>query len=109
SLGNGLRQKAMTARGEAYRPELQQSFIDDLIAVHTPEFFERTDGFGLESERPVFIFGLPRSGTTLVEQILASHGCVFGGGELNLVRDALRSLPSVMGRIDKPLVCLSRL
>ncbi len=99
----------MTARGERYRPELQERFIDGLIAVHTPEFFAHVRGFGLESERPVFIFGLPRSGTTLVEQILASHPRVFGGGELKLVRDAFRSLPRIMGRSEDPLGCLADL
>jgi tetratricopeptide (TPR) repeat protein len=105
-LGNALRCQAMTPRGERYRPELQQAFIDGVIAAHPPGFFDRVSGFGVESERPVFIFGLPRSGTTLVEQILASHARVFGAGELKLVRDALRSLPRVMGRNEDPLACL---
>jgi tetratricopeptide (TPR) repeat protein len=105
-LGNALRCKAMSLRGEVYRPELQQGFVDSVIAAHTPGFFDRVRGFGLESRRPVFIFGLPRSGTTLVEQILASHARVCGGGELKLVRDALRALPRVMGRDEDPLACL---
>jgi tetratricopeptide (TPR) repeat protein len=105
-LGNALRCQAMTPRGELYRPELQQAFIDGVIAAHPPEFFDRVRGFGLEPRRPVFIFGLPRSGTTLVEQILASHPQVFGAGELKLVRDALRSLPRIMGRGEGPLACL---
>ena len=51
-----------------------------MIEVCTPDFFERVRGFGLESEVPVFVVGLPRSGTTLIEQILASHSRVFGRG-----------------------------
>ena len=43
---------------------------------------ERLAGQGLASERPIFILGMPRSGTTLVEQILAAHPQVHGGGEL---------------------------
>ena len=54
-----------------------------MIAVCMPDFFARVRGFGLESELPVFVVGLPRSGTTLVEQILASHSQVFGAGESN--------------------------
>src|SRR5579884_4178728 len=43
---------------------------------------------GATSERPVFILGMPRSGTTLVEQILASHPAVFGAGELAWLAEA---------------------
>ena len=46
----------------------------------------------LESELPVFIVGLPRSGTTLIEQILASHSRVFGAGEITLARDTMAAL-----------------
>ena len=45
-----------------------------------------------ESARPIFVMGLARSGTTLVEQILVSHSKVKDGGELNLFRQAVRSL-----------------
>ena len=44
-------------------------------------------GLGAASERPIFIVGLPRSGTTLTEQVLASHSQVFGAGELRLARE----------------------
>jgi tetratricopeptide (TPR) repeat protein len=44
-------------------------------------------------ERPVFIVGMPRSGTTLVEQILASHGQIYGGGELSYLHQALDTMP----------------
>ncbi len=63
-----------------------------MIAVCTPDFFERVRGFGLESELPVFVVGLPRSGTTLIEQILASHSQVFGAGEIKLARDTMAAL-----------------
>ena len=39
------------------------------------------------SGRPVFIVGMPRSGTSLIEQILSSHPQVFGAGELNTIND----------------------
>ena len=51
-------------------------------AVFTPELVGGLRGFGDPSRRPVFIVGMPRSGTTLVEQVLASHSQVFGAGEL---------------------------
>jgi len=49
-------------------------------------------GCGLESELPVFVIGLPRSGTTLVEQILASHSQVFGAGEIQLAHETMLAL-----------------
>ena len=61
-------------------PGRHRLFIDKLIAAFSPPFFERVRGFGIETERPVFIVGLPRSGTTLTEQILASHPRVLRGG-----------------------------
>jgi hypothetical protein len=57
----------------------------------------------------VFIFGLPRSGTTLVEQVLASHSKVFGAGELRLGRQTFEAIPSIVGRSDTPLVCVTDL
>jgi len=50
--------------------------------VMTRELMERKAGYGVASDLPVFIVGMPRSGSTLIEQILASHPAVFGGGEL---------------------------
>jgi hypothetical protein len=48
----------------------------------TPQFFAERQSWGERSDLPVFIVGMPRSGTTLVEQIAASHRAVFGAGEL---------------------------
>ena len=71
-------------RGQAFDPGAHARFNDVAISTFTPEFFARVRGWGLESEVPVFVFGLPRSGTTLIEQILASHSQVYGAGELRL-------------------------
>jgi hypothetical protein len=51
-------------------------------AAFTPERLARLRGLGDPSDRPIFVVGMPRSGTTLIEQILASHPRVFGAGEL---------------------------
>lgn len=95
--------------GKAYHPADHTQFVDSLIATCTPEFFERMRGFGLETERPLFIVGLPRSGTTLIEQILASHSQVFGAGELRFARETFESLPRVMNVETSPIECLQRL
>jgi tetratricopeptide (TPR) repeat protein len=61
-------------------------------AVFTPGLIAQKQAFGDSSEVPIFIFGMPRSGTTLVEQVLASHPNVFGAGELEDLRQAVSKL-----------------
>jgi tetratricopeptide (TPR) repeat protein len=89
---NALELAARWQRGQGYNLGAHVGFIDRLLTVFTPEFFERVQGFGVDSERPVFIFGLPRSGTSLLEQVLASHSRVFGAGELRLSRENFETL-----------------
>jgi tetratricopeptide (TPR) repeat protein len=91
---NALALAVARRRGLGYDPAEHSRFVAGMMAVCTPAFFERVRGFGLESERPIFIVGLPRSGTTLTEQILASHSQVFGAGELRLGRDDFEALCS---------------
>jgi tetratricopeptide (TPR) repeat protein len=57
--------------------------IDETIALFTPFFFMSKNGFGDMSERPLLVVGMPRSGTTLTEQILSSHPLIEGAGELS--------------------------
>ncbi len=59
--------------------------IDRLIGTLTRRFFEQAPTSGLDTSRPIFIVGMPRSGTTLTEQILASHSQVAAGGELSML------------------------
>jgi tetratricopeptide (TPR) repeat protein len=89
---NHLENSAWQNSGRAYSVEAHANFVERLLKVFTPAFFERVRGFGLDSERPVFIVGLPRSGTTLLEQVLASHSRVFGAGELRLAREDFETL-----------------
>ncbi len=56
---------------------------DDLISVFTPELIEKLRQSSVDSSQPIFVVGMPRSGTTLTESILASHPDVFGAGELS--------------------------
>jgi tetratricopeptide (TPR) repeat protein len=89
---NALELAARRQRGQGYNPDIHIGFVDKLLNVFTPEFFDRVRGFGVDSERPVFIVGLPRSGTTLLEQVLASHSRVFGAGELRVARERFEEL-----------------
>lgn len=63
------------------RGRLEQR-VDRLIATFDGSFLSEQRAVGSDSELPVLIIGMPRSGTSLAEQILASHPDVFGGGEL---------------------------
>jgi tetratricopeptide (TPR) repeat protein len=56
--------------------------FDWLIETFTPDFFARRAALGVADDRPIMILGMPRSGTTLVEQIVSSHRLVAAGGEL---------------------------
>jgi hypothetical protein len=65
-----------------YRPELIERNTANQMKICTREFFERRRGYGMASSAPIFVIGLPRSGSTLIEQILASHSAVEGTQEL---------------------------
>lgn len=56
--------------------------LDRIREVFTPTYLRSMAGHGDPSERPIFIVGMPRSGTTLTEQILAAHPRVYGAGEI---------------------------
>lgn len=96
-------------RGESYDPEAHRRFVDQIIQTFTKEYFERVRGWGLDTEAPAFILGMPRSGTSLLEQILASHSKIFGAGELPLPRQAFESLPGFLGVQADPIACVGRL
>jgi tetratricopeptide (TPR) repeat protein len=103
---NALALAGARKRGMGYDPEAHNRFVARMMAVCSPAFFEQTRRIGVESERPIFIVGLPRSGTTLTEQVLASHSQVFGAGELRLGRDDFEALSP---QEDQALEALARL
>jgi tetratricopeptide (TPR) repeat protein len=82
----GNRRKRATLN---YDEPRQARFFADFIRVFTPEFMAARR-LATRDTRPVFIVGMPRSGTTLVEQILASHPQVHGAGEVHALRNCLR-------------------
>jgi Flp pilus assembly protein TadD len=96
-------------RKREYQPAEHERFVTGVLDAFGREFFERMAGAGLRTKRPVFVFGLPRSGTTLIEQVLASHSRVHGAGELRLARQTFESLPGALGKAIAPLECVSQL
>lgn len=75
--GNALRSEEL-----AYNPGETTTLVDATIAGFTPEFVAGLAGHGCPAPDPVFILGLPRAGSTLIEQILASHSQIEGTMEL---------------------------
>ena len=65
-----------------YYAEIKNQFNKELI--------EENSKYGSKSAKPIFIVGMPRSGTTLIEQILASHSKVYGAGELVYLANILK-------------------
>jgi tetratricopeptide (TPR) repeat protein len=107
--GNALQQQHWVRQGRSYDPEQHRAFVQQVCKTFTPEFFERTRGFGVDTQVPIFVLGLPRSGTTLVEQILASHSQVYGAGELAFAGECFESLPGICGINAAPLECVPQL
>jgi tetratricopeptide (TPR) repeat protein len=66
-----------------------ERFARETIAFFTPAMMQQLGGAGDASRAPIFVIGMPRSGTSLVEQILASHPDVHGAGELTLFERAI--------------------
>lgn len=66
--------------------------VDRIMSHFTKLFFAQRSSFGHPSERPVFVVGMPRSGTTLTEQILSSHPQVKGAGELRDMEMLIQSI-----------------
>lgn len=86
--GNRLRRKRLD-----YDPQVMRDHVDRSIALFTPEFFAAREGWGNRSQDATFILGMPRAGSTLVEQILASHPAIEGTAELP-------DIPAIARRLD---------
>ncbi len=107
ALGNSLKRSA-----SRYRPEIIENNTRRQIEICTAEFFADRPGWGAQDPDPILIVGLPRSGSTLIEQILASHSKVEGTQELANIQQIVGTLrgrdpeldnpryPSILGRMN---------
>lgn len=96
--GNAIKRATFT-----YDSKATTAWMQRIAAAFTPELMQRLEGAGAPSELPVFIVGMPRSGTTLLEQILASHPSIHGAGELSALRhavDQMGAFPDNVGQLD---------
>jgi tetratricopeptide (TPR) repeat protein len=85
-----------------YRAELVEHNTQQQIKICNAEFFASRQGWGNPSPDPIFIIGLPRSGSTLLEQILASHSQVEGTQELPNVQQLVSRLRGFGPETDDP-------
>jgi tetratricopeptide (TPR) repeat protein len=90
--GNTLKRRQIS-----YDETATLAAMDRIRTVFTSELFHRRQNVGQPSSIPVFIVGMMRSGTTLVEQILASHPQIFGGGEMKHFAAALKGIRATFG------------
>ncbi|MGV8997271.1 MAG: sulfotransferase [Parvibaculaceae bacterium] len=98
-IGEHERAFALYAEGAAmkrktinYNGPAMARLFDRIKHVFTPELLAEKSGLGSTTERPVFIVGMPRSGSTLIEQILASHSQVQALGEVKTLHNAVLAL-----------------
>ncbi|AMY01961.1 sulfotransferase [Mesorhizobium ciceri biovar biserrulae] len=90
--GNAIRRK-----GIDYDQARTRAEFEAMKATFDAGFFEKHRPSSISDDTPIFIVGMPRSGTTLVEQIIASHPQVYGAGELSILKKAVgRQFPATM-------------
>ncbi len=90
SFRHRLKANALKRERLVYDEAATLGLFDRIRETFTREFMQTLLGPGNPSQVPIFIVGMPRSGTTLLEQILASHPAVSGAGELTAFEDAIR-------------------
>ena len=84
-----------------YDPDRISGVIDRSIALMTAEFFEQRQGQGCNAPDPIFILGMPRAGSTLLEQILASHSQIEGTMELPDIHAIVRRIDGHHARDER--------
>jgi len=107
-------QKANSLKKQSFDIQIFSTFIDQTIQTFTPEFVRQHQQDGLYSHKPIFVLGMPRSGTTLVEQILSSHSMIHGAGELHDIpsigqaiakaTESQATYPSILNKAEPDLV-----
>lgn len=90
-----VRANGLKRAGMEYDVSRDIRLFDEIISVFNADLVARFEHAGSTSDLPILIVGMPRSGTTLVEQVLASHPAVHGGGELPDLEE-MAVVPSVM-------------
>jgi len=97
-------------RGRPYDLAVAENWAKRVVDYFTPERIRSLPKATVRNEKPVFIVGMPRSGTSLVEQIAASHPAVHGAGELDFMHRVLTARWECLARARRNYpACLDRL
>jgi tetratricopeptide (TPR) repeat protein len=92
----------LKAAGDDYDRKERSRFIDGVIRVYSPEAIAKIGVPGSSSVKPVFVVGMPRSGTSLAEQIISSHPAAHGVGELDFWNSpALKEAGTTQGMLSE--------
>ena len=82
---NELSRANFQSQGQMQDPDALAGFVDRICEICTESFFQNGNTAEVDSKLPIFVVGMPRSGTTLVEQIVSSHPEIHGAGELRAI------------------------
>lgn len=102
--GNAIRARSLEPEQLAITP-----FVNAAMETFTPALFERHRGGGCKAPDPLFVLGLQRSGSTLVEQILASHPLIEGTTELTIIQQIWDRLGRIGNRSRGPFQIIAAL
>lgn len=87
-----IKANALKRKTISFDSNTHSELVSRLIRCYSAEYFQEKQLLGSDSELPVFILGMPRSGTTLVEQIISSHPQIYGAGELDCFHDMVKAI-----------------
>ena len=90
--------KAIRSASARYDPDRVETLNGAAMELFDRQFFDQREGFGATSNAPIFIVGLPRSGSTLVERIVGGHPQIEAAGELPIIPGLIRQLDAEAGR-----------
>ncbi|WP_052177746.1 tetratricopeptide repeat-containing sulfotransferase family protein [Methylotenera sp. G11] len=91
ALANSIKSQKLS-----YDREESEASFTKLIETYNTDFFKNRQTYGTDSKLPILIIGMPRSATTLTEQIISSHPSVLGAGEVEFWSDTVNSLHYIL-------------
>ncbi len=99
--------EANRLRAKSYDADAMDRLADRVISIFDAGLIARLAPLGDSTDRPVFIVGMPRSGTSLTEQIIQMHDGVAAGGERIVMHQAAQELPGLLGSASRYPDCMA--